>query len=194
MTLADFIKDDNRAYAIEIMNANATTVEEMMAVIHKAKSMCTEFYHVVEKWMDISFDYENMVRLIDRRTAELERLMEFKNSKVASLIAKYIGNRTPELLKEIEAEIEATNNPFKITIYEKCIDYDWNDYYFDKFYIDTIQDFYTTKRKFDLDEDIERRKQRIKWDIEEKEKYEKLKEEMLAKYGDCLLDINLYED
>ena len=194
MTFADYIKDANRAYAAELLNANATTVEEMMAVIHEANNMMLKFADVRDDWFNICYDYDSTVDDLSTTKAKLERLMKFKNSKVASLIEKYIKNRTPELLKEIKAEIEATNNPFEITIYEECSDFVWADYYFDKFYVDTIHDFFTTKGRFDLDEDIERCKKRIEWETENKEKYEKLKEEMLAKYGDCLLKINLYED
>ena len=194
MTLVDFIKDDNRAYAIEIMNANATTVEEMMEAIHKANNMCFEFSHIVGNWMDICFGYDDVIDGLKGANEKLERFIEFKNSKVASLIAKHIENRTPEFLEEIKTEIEATNNPFEITIYEECFDCD-SDTYFDDFYIGTLYTFYTTsKGKFDVDEDIERCKQLIERDTKEKEKYEKLKEEMLAKYGDCLLKVNLYED
>ena len=194
MTLVDFIKDDNRAYAIEIMNANATTVEEMIAAIHKANNMCFEFSHIVGNWIDICFGYDDVIDALKGANEKLERFIKFKNSKVAFLIAKHIENRTPEFLEEIKTEIEATNNPFEITIYEECFDCD-SDTYFDDFYIRSLFTFYTTsKGKFDVDEDIERCNYQIKRYTEEKEKYKKLKEEMLAKYGDCLLEIKLYED
>ena len=194
MTLADYIKDDNRAYAAEILNANAATIEEMIVAIHEANNMMRKFADVRDDWFNICYDYDNAVINLNETKAKLERLMKFKNSKVASLIAKYIENHTPELLKEIKAEIEATNNPFEITIYEGCVDFDWSDCYFDKFYIDTIHTFYTSKHRYYLDEDIERCKRQIKWETENKERYEKLRAEMLAEYGDCLLEINLHED
>ena len=194
MILADYIRDPKMAFASEVFNANASSAEEMANIINNAHESMKECYNIVFNWYKADASYKRTFNKIEELVNRLNLFFEFKNSKVAFLIEQFIKNNTPEMLAEIKTEIETTNNPFEIEVYET--DYDWSQGelmygWTDKanFHIGTIDTYYLFT-DFDLDEDIKHCEEYLKEQYEDQAKFETDRNKMLAEYGECLLKVN----
>lgn len=192
MTLTDYIRDSHMAFCSDIFNTHPSSVEEMSLAVKKAYDSIEECRKIIGEWKSVSNPYIWAVEDIKEYSERVKNLTEFKNTRVANLISQYCSHNTPELLDAIKKEIEITGNPYDIFIMEEEYDwskgelmYGWSSH--PQFNIQKLEVYYLFD-SFDIDEDIENNKRYLELAKKQKAEAETDRNNMIAKYGTCLLE------
>lgn len=189
MTLEDFLKDDDLAVATDLFNANAKSPGEMRVAYNKAIAQRNEFIDVKRKYKDLLYSIDAIKDDVNASEDYLRRLLEFKDSQEAKLIADYIHTKSEDSMAQIEAIING-ENPFDIAIVPEWKRGDRERWYGAPycayFHIHYTDNFYTFDN-WDIDEDISNCQEDIEAKKSELNAYMEKKNSMVAECGNALL-------
>lgn len=113
MNINEYKNNPELAYAKEIFNANAKTLDELMYAISKANKIKHEFDHIIE----LEDEIEDSYRWLAKHDDILGKIWCFKRLPIARLGMEFIKNNNDELIKEIIREAERLDGTVETTSY-----------------------------------------------------------------------------
>ncbi len=113
MNIKEYKSNPELAYATEIFNANAKTLEELTHAISKANKIKHEFDYII-KFED---EIEDSYRWLEMHDDILGKIWCFKRLPIARLGMEFIKSNNDELIREIIREAERLDGTVKTTSY-----------------------------------------------------------------------------